>query len=150
MRKRSCLFQVAPRAQVDLSSMTAGFKKSQNIPANQGIVCWQVKKKKNLSIIMLLIKKSPRVPGGTDNTRAQISYSFWRKELKIVSSLLSLCLWVCLFFSGSLALSVLCQLDLTCEGRSLLFISASCTSFLLGSAFASSLLKVDQRDKCWG
>lgn len=149
MRKRSCLFQVAPRAQVDLSSMTAGFKKSQNIPTNQGIACWQVKKK-NLSIIMLLIKKSQRVPGGADNTRAQISYSFWWKELKIVSSLLSLCLWVCLFSSGSLAWSVLCQLDLTCEGRSLLFISASCTSFLLGNAFASSLLMVDQRDKCWG
>ena len=58
------------------------------------------------------------------------------------------CLWVCLF-SRSSALSVLCQLDLTCEGRSLLFISASCRSFLLGSAFASSLLMVDQKDKCW-
>lgn len=58
------------------------------------------------------------------------------------------CLWACLF-SGSLALSVLCQFDLTGEGRSLLFISANCRSFLLGSGPASSLLMVGQRHKCW-
>lgn len=60
--------------------MTAGFKKSKNIPANQGIIaCRQVKKKGNLSaiiIIIMLIKKSQRVPGGSAN-KAQICYSFW-------------------------------------------------------------------------